>query len=101
VEIPETQEPLIRLDGARLLPIEDAVRANLDLLYPGRIVVGAHAFRVTRSGDVQLDETSAGNFLQSIEEELTRRTLQPVLRLQVGPGDPPPPQGFVQAGHHF
>ena len=101
VEIPETLAPFISLADSRLLPIEDAVRANLDLLYPGRIVVGAHAFRVTRSGDLQLDETSAGNFLQAIEEELARRTLQPVIRLEIEPGTPVPLQDLLQRELHF
>ena len=101
VEIPETLPRFTMLEGGRLLPIEDVVRANLDLLYPGRAIVGAHAFRVTRSGDLQLDETSAGNFLQAIEEELARRTLQPVIRLEIEPGTPAPLQDLLQRELHF
>src|SRR2546427_185251 len=102
VEIPETLEPFTALSGGRrLVPIEDLVRANLELLYPGSLVTGAHAFRVTRSGDLQLDETSAGNFLQAIEEELVHRTLQPVLRLEIEPGTPAPLQDLLQRELHF
>jgi len=102
VEIPETLERFTALSGRRrLLPIEDFVRANLELLYPGRVIVGAHAFRVTRSGDLQLDETSAGNFLQAIEEELARRTLHPVIRLEIEPGTPAPLQELLQRELHF
>ena len=104
VEIPETLEPFTALSGGggrRLLPIEDLVRANLELLYPGRVVTGAHAFRVTRSGDLQLDETSAGNFLQAIEEELAHHTLRPVLRLEIEPGTPAPLQDLLQRELHF
>ncbi len=102
VEIPETLEPFTALSGGRrLLPIEDLVRANLELLYPGGVVTGAHAFRVTRSGDLQLDETSAGNFLQAIEEELARRTLQPVVRLEIEPGTPALLQDLLQRELHF
>ena len=104
VEIPETLEPFTALSGGggrRLLPIEDLVRANLELLYPGRVVTGAHAFRVTRSGDLQLDETSAGNFLQAIEEELAHHTLRPVLRLEIEPGTPAPLQDLLQRELQF
>jgi len=102
VEIPETLPRFEALSGGRrLLPIEDLVRANLHLLYPGRIVVGAHAFRVTRSGDLQLDEATAGNFLQAIEEELARRQLQPVLRIEIEPGTPAPLQDLLQRELHF
>jgi len=102
VEIPETLPRFEALSGGRrLLPIEDLVRSNLHLLYPGRIVVGAHAFRVTRSGDLQLDEATAGNFLQAIEEELARRQLQPVLRIEIEPGTPAPLQDLLQRELHF
>ncbi|MGE5802869.1 MAG: hypothetical protein ACM358_11485 [Gemmatimonadota bacterium] len=102
VEIPEA---LSRFEvfsaGRRLLPLEDLVRANLQLLYPGRIVVGAHAFRVTRSGDLQLDESSTANFLQAIEEELTRRLLQPVVRIEIESSTPAPLQDLLQREIHF
>lgn len=102
VEIPETLTRFETLSsGRRLLPVEDLVRANLQLLYPGRIVAGAHAFRVTRSGDLQLDELSAGNFLQSIEEELARRQLQPVVRIEIEPATPAPLQNLLQRELHF
>ncbi|HET9386414.1 MAG TPA: polyphosphate kinase 1 [Gemmatimonadales bacterium] len=87
--------------GRRLLPLEDLVRANLERLYPGRIVVGAHAFRVTRSGDLQLDESSTANFLQAIEEELTRRLLQPVVRIEIESGTPAPLQDLLQREIHL
>jgi polyphosphate kinase len=102
VEIPETLPRFERLaEGRRLLSLEELVRANLQLLYPGRVIVGAHAFRVTRSGELQLDELTAGNFLQSIEEELTRRQLQPVVRIEIEPGTPAPLQDLLQRELHF
>jgi len=102
VEIPETLPRFETLSGGRrLVPVEEVVRANLDLLFPGRVVAGAHAFRVTRSGDLQLDETTAGNFLQAIEEELARRKLQPVVRLEIESGTPAPLQDLLQRELHF
>ena len=102
VEIPENLPPFERLaDGRRLVPLEELVRANIQLLYPGRIIVGAHAFRVTRRGDLQLDESSAGNFLQSIEEELARRQSQPVVRIEIEPGTPAALQDLLQREVHF
>jgi len=102
VEIPESLPRFdILADGRRLLPVEETVRANLQLLYPGRIVVGAHAFRLTRSGDLQLDESSAGNFVQAIEEELARRQLGPVVRMEIEAGTPAPLQDLLQRELHF
>ncbi|HYU10392.1 MAG TPA: polyphosphate kinase 1, partial [Gemmatimonadales bacterium] len=102
VEIPEDLPRFeILSEGRRLLPVEEIVRANLQLLYPGRIVVGAHAFRLTRSGDLQLDESAAGNFVQAIEEELARRQLQPVVRMEIEAGTPAPLQDLLQREIHF
>ncbi|MGH9694448.1 MAG: hypothetical protein ACRD5Z_09920 [Bryobacteraceae bacterium] len=41
-------------------------------LFPGLIIDGAHAFRVTRNSDLYVDEEEADNLLRSIEQELRR-----------------------------
>jgi polyphosphate kinase len=102
VEVPDAQPRLVpQGDGQRFLPVEDLVRATLDLLYPDREVAAAHAFRITRSGDLQLDEASSANFLQSIEEELARRQLRPVVRIEIEVGTPPALQQLLQRELRF
>lgn len=97
VEIPESLPRYLALaDGRRFLPVEDLVRANLDLLYPDRVIAAAHAFRLTRSGDLQLDEAATANFLQAIEEELARRQLRPVVRIEIESGTPEPLRQLLQ-----
>ncbi|MGH7607736.1 MAG: polyphosphate kinase 1, partial [Gemmatimonadales bacterium] len=88
-------------DPLRLLPVEELVRANLDLLLPDRAIVSAHAFRVTRSGDLQLDETSTANFLQAIDVELGRRELLPVVRIEIEAGTPAALQDLLQRELRF
>src|SRR6266480_5942295 len=89
VELPQDLPRFVAIDdGGKRIAVEDLVRANLDALYPGRIIAGAHAFRLTRSGDLQLDEPSTANFLQAIEEELAQRQRQPVLRVEFEAGTP-------------
>ena len=88
-------------DARRGIPVEDLVRANLDLVYPGRVVAAAHAFRLTRSGDLQLDETTTANFLQAIEEGLARRQLRPVLRIEFEAATPPALQDLLQRELRF
>jgi polyphosphate kinase len=66
-----------------LVPVEEIVRANLSLLYPNRTVEEAALFRITRKGDFGLDEVSAGDLLQAIEEELEQRALNPIVRLEI------------------
>jgi polyphosphate kinase len=96
VEIPELLPRFHFLpDGRRVVASEEIVRGNLDLLYPGRLIVGAHGFRITRSGDLQLDESSAANFLQAIEDELVRRT-RPIVRIEIEPATPEPLRNLLQ-----
>jgi len=87
-------------DGRRITT-EDLIRANLDLLYPGRVIAAAHAFRLTRSGDLQLDETTTANFLQAIEEELVRRQARPVLRIEFESGTTQALQELLQRELRF
>lgn len=101
VEVPDAQARFVSVAEGRFLPVEDLVRATLDGLYPDRQVVAAHAFRVTRSGDLLLDETSSANFLQAIEEELARRQQRPVLRLEIEGGTPPALQQLLQRELRF
>ena len=101
VELPQDASRFIPVAGGRWLAAEDLVRANLDLLYPGRTIAGAHAFRLTRSGDLQLDETTMANFLQAIEEELVRRQSRPVLRIEFESNAPPELRDLLQRELRF
>ena len=101
VEVPQDQPRFIPALPGKVIAAEDLIRGNLDLLYPGRLITAAHAFRLTRSGDLQLDETSTANFLQAIEEELARRHQQPVLRVEVEAGTPPALQELLQRELRF
>ncbi|HYX81431.1 MAG TPA: hypothetical protein VE714_03495, partial [Gemmatimonadales bacterium] len=85
----------------RRIATENLVRANLDLLYPGRVIAGAHVFRLTRSGDLQLDETTTANFLQAIEEELAGRQQRPVLRIELEAAMPQPLRDLLQRELRF
>ena len=101
VELPQDSARFIVVAGGRWIAAEDVVRANLDLLYPGRVVSGAYAFRLTRSGDLQLDESITANFLQAIEEELVRRQSRPVLRIEFEASAPAPLQDLLQRELRF
>jgi polyphosphate kinase len=80
----------VALAGGRdLVPIEEIVAANLGLLYPDRTVEEAALFRVTRKGDLDLEEAAAGDLLQALEEELDQRAVNPVVRVEVQQGASP------------
>jgi polyphosphate kinase len=73
-------------EGGDLVPIEAIVAANLETLYPGRRVEEVALFRVTRAGDLELEEAGAGDLLQALEEELDQRTVNPAVRLELQAG---------------
>ncbi|MDQ3626881.1 MAG: RNA degradosome polyphosphate kinase, partial [Verrucomicrobiota bacterium] len=52
-------------------------------LFPGLILEGVHAFRVTRNSDLYIDEEEADNLLRSIEQELRRSSRGNAERLEV------------------
>lgn len=80
-------------DGPRLLPVpgrpgavialEEVMKANIDMLYPNAHVEGAHLFRVTRAGDLDLDEDAAADLLDAVATATDRRPLNPAVRVEV------------------
>ena len=48
------------------------IKQHVADLFPGLIIDGVHAFRVTRNSDLYVDEEEADNLLRSIEQELRR-----------------------------
>ncbi len=82
--LPSHVPQLTRVGQTRsFVPLEEIVRANAATIHPGRKVVAAHAFRVTRLGDLELDETHAADLTQAIEEEVNRRGRAPVVRVEI------------------
>jgi polyphosphate kinase len=87
LKLPASLPRFVELPGTGdLVPVEEIVHANLGLLYPDRVVEEAALFRVTRKGDLELDDAEAGDLLQAIEEELDQRALNPVVRLEIEAG---------------
>jgi polyphosphate kinase len=102
LEIPEGVPRFLALaDGRRSILVEDVVRANLAAVFPGRTVAEAHVFRITRSGDIQVDETGTSSFVQAIEEEIRRRPAAPVVRMEVDRRMPPALRELLQRELRF
>jgi polyphosphate kinase len=59
------------------------IKHNIADLFPGLILDGVHAFRVTRNSDLYIDEEEAENLLRSIEQELRRSSRGNAVRLEV------------------
>ncbi|MCX7798370.1 MAG: polyphosphate kinase 1 [Melioribacter sp.] len=63
--------------------IEDLIKSNLDLLFPGLEVIEAYQFRITRDTDLEIQEDEADDLLQLIEENIRQRKFGSVVRLEV------------------
>src|SRR6266566_3967810 len=59
------------------------IKQHIGELFPGLILDGAHAFRVTRNSDLYIDEEEAENLLRTIEQELRRSSRGNAVRLEV------------------
>ena len=101
VELPPAPPRFLTLGGGGAILLETVVRARLATLFPGREVVEAHAFRVTRAGDIQLDELATTSFLQAVAEEVRRRPWGPVVRLEVEHTMPPALRDLLQRELRF
>src|SRR6059036_2668206 len=59
------------------------IKQYIGELFPGLILDGAHAFRVTRNSDLYIDDEEAENLLRMIEQELRRSSRGNSVRLEV------------------
>ncbi|MFN3307168.1 MAG: polyphosphate kinase 1, partial [Candidatus Kapaibacteriota bacterium] len=64
--------------------IEQVIKANRDLLFPGYEVISANSFRVTRDADIEIAEDEAEDLLNAISEQIKLRHWgTAVVRLEV------------------
>ena len=59
------------------------IKQHIGELFPGLILDGVHAFRVTRNSDLYIDDEEAENLLRTIEQELRRSSRGTAVRLEV------------------
>lgn len=63
--------------------LEEVVKANLDLLFPGLKVEAAYPFRVTRDADPEIEEDEASDLLAAIAESVRVRQFGTAIRLEI------------------
>lgn len=73
------------------VPLEQVIAHNLQALFPGMNIQEYYPFRVTRDGDLELEEDEADDLLQAIEQELRKRRIGgSAVRLEVHTSMPDP-----------
>ena len=100
VELPSSLPRFVAVESG-VIPLEAVVRQHLPTLFPGREVLDTYAFRVTRSGDIQLDEVGTASFAQAVAEEVRRRPWGPVVRIEVERAMPPGLRELLQRELRF
>jgi polyphosphate kinase len=76
--------------GHRVVPIEDVIEGNLDLLFPNVEIRHSSTFRVTRNAEVRRNEDVAEGLIDRIEDVLRQRRFATVVRLEVTEHAPDP-----------
>ena len=90
VQVPRAVSRLIHLprddkgdDSWNYIYLASLIKKHVADLFPGLVLDGVHAFRVTRNSDLYVDEEEADNLLRSIEQELRRSSRGNAVRLEV------------------
>ncbi|HEX6291137.1 MAG TPA: polyphosphate kinase 1 [Herpetosiphonaceae bacterium] len=87
VKVPEVLPRLMQVptqDGQQVFVwLEQVIAAHVDALFPGMHVPETYPFRVTRNGDVDLQEEEAADLLRTIEHGIRQRQFGRVVRLAV------------------
>jgi polyphosphate kinase len=88
VQVPRVLPRLILMPRNKGEPWEyiylaSLIKHHIAELFPGLILDGVHAFRVTRNSDLYIDDEEAENLLRTIEQELRRSSRGDAVRLEV------------------
>jgi len=89
VQLSDKIRRFVRLPGKEpneyhFVLIEQVIKANKDLLFPGYDVISANTFRVTRDADIEIAEDEAEDLLSAISEQIKLRHWgTAVVRLEV------------------
>jgi polyphosphate kinase len=69
--------------GYQFILIEDIVKTNIKLWFPGQKVKECVCFRITRNADMTVQEDEAPDLLSGMEEVLEERKISDCIRLEV------------------
>jgi polyphosphate kinase len=79
-----------------LVPLEQVIGGNVGALFPEQKLEAWGVFRITRDGDVWVDEDEAGDLLEATEEAVRTRSRRNVVRLEVSAEAAPGVRAWLQ-----
>ncbi|MCR5529784.1 MAG: RNA degradosome polyphosphate kinase [Saccharofermentans sp.] len=86
LQIPNVVPRLYKMtvgDEVFFVPIEQIIKANLDMLFLNKKVIASGCYRVMRNADLDIDEDEAEDLLKEIEEQVRKRRFGSIIRLEV------------------
>ncbi len=89
LQVPRALPRLLRLPPTvagtkhEFLLLSSVLHAHVESLFPGMKVTGCHQFRLTRNGDLWVDEEEVEDLLQALKGELRSRNYGEAVRLEV------------------
>jgi len=84
VQVPAVIERYMRIPGEdrKYILLEDIIKDNVDSFFKGFKVDSVYAFRLTRNGDLAIDEDEAEDLLIEIEKSIRKRKWGAPVRLE-------------------
>ena len=86
VQVPPRLTRLVRLvepEGFAFVLLEDIIRAQLPLLFPGQPIIESAVIRLARDAELELDDEGGRTHLELVERQVRRRRRSDVIRLEV------------------
>jgi len=86
VHVPRALPRILRLDVTEAHDyalLSSVIQAHIGELFPGMEVISCHQFRVTRNGDLWVDEEEVDDLLQALRGELPERRYSEAVRMEV------------------
>ena len=87
VQVPSVLPRVISLPGngkvRRIILLEEIIERNMKSLFLNYDIVCAHPYRITRNGDMSIDEDDAEDLLKEIEKSVKARQRGEAIRLEI------------------
>ena len=86
IQVPSNFPRLFRIRQHTYVPIEDVIRLNISKLFAPLRVLSCAPYRITRNGDLEINEDEAEDLLAEIKKSLRKRKRGAVIRLEMERG---------------
>ncbi|ADL52557.1 polyphosphate kinase 1 [Clostridium cellulovorans] len=88
IQVPTVLKRVIEVDsnervGKNFILLEDVIKLYIGEIFSGHEIIDLSLYRITRNGDLTLDEEGAEDLLESIEQSLKMRKWGRIIRLEV------------------